>query len=496
MTKDSIHTEFVRARCRMLTRRHFLRNCQVGLGAIALGSMTDRKSEGSLQTQDSLHLAVNPLQSRKPMIPPRAKNVIYLHMAGSPPQHELFDYKPTLAARHMQQCPDELLKDKTFAFIKGKPKLLGPTYKFAQHGQSASWFSEMIPNLATHADDLCIVKSMHTDQFNHAPAQLLLHTGNGQFGGASFGSWVTYGLGSENQDLPGFIVMVSGGTMPSGGKSLWGSGFLPSVYQGVQCRGEGDPILFVNNPPGMSRDVRRKSLDALNELNRHELDQFQDPETLTRINQFELAFRMQISVPNVMDISRETPKTLEAYGAKPGTASFANNCLLARRLVEKGVRFVQLFDWGWDIHGTGKHDDLITQFPKKCSEMDKPVAALIADLKQRGMLDETLVIWGGEFGRTPMNEERNGSKFLGRDHHPDCFTIWMAGGGMKVGSYGSTDELGYQVAENKLEIRDFQATLLHALGLRPHKLSFPFQGLKQRFIGPADTPQVRHELFA
>lgn len=485
------------ARAQMVTRRHFLSRCQSGLGAIALAqagvSFATAKQSGFTSPVSA---AQNPLAARPAMIPARAKNVIYLHMAGSPPQQETFDYKPELAKRDLQTCPDELLAGKTFAFIKGKPKLMGPKYKFAQHGQSGAWISEVLPHLATCVDDLCFVKSMFTDQFNHAPAQLLLHTGNQQFGGASFGSWVTYGLGTENQNLPGFIVMVSGGTNPSGGKSLWGSSYLPSIYQGVQCRNEGDPILFVSNPPGMSRNIRRASLHALKQLNQQELAQFQDRETLTRINQYELAYRMQVSVPEVMDITCESQQTLTDYGAQPGAASFANNCLLARRLVEQGVRFVQLFDWGWDIHGTGTHDDLFTQFPLKCRDTDRPIAALIKDLKQRGMLDDTLVIWSGEFGRTPMNEERNGSKFFGRDHHPDCFTIWMAGGRVQVGSHGSTDELGYKIAEGGVPVRDLQATLLYLLGLDPHELHFPFQGLNQRWIGPANTPTVRHELMA
>ena len=481
------------AQAQAMTRRHFFGKCQVGLGAVALSQLLKETGRANDDKQGGVD---NPLAQRAPMIPARAKNVIYLHMAGSPPQQELFDFKPELKKNHMKPVPEELIKGKTFAFIKGRPNLLGPTYDFKQHGESGAWISEMLPNIATHADKICFVKSMFTDQFNHAPAQLLLLTGSPQFGGASFGSWVTYGLGSENQNLPGFMVMVSGGKMPSAGKSVWGSSYLPSVFQGVQCRSKGDPILYVGNPKGMSRDVRRRSLDALKKLNQNELEQFQDPETLTRISQYELAFRMQVAVPEVMDISRESKETLEDYGAVPGEASFANNCLLARRLVEQGVRFVQLFDWGWDIHGTAKHDDLLAQFPKKCKESDKPIAALINDLEQRGMLDETLIVWGGEFGRTPMNEARNGSKFLGRDHHPDCFTMWMCGGGAKPGlSYGATDELGYKVAENPVSVRDLQATMLQALGLEPHKLHFPFQGLNQRWIGPANTPKVRHELL-
>lgn len=488
----NLQQEAARNQARLITRRHFFSRCNSGLGALALAQLSGNGLLGDDQSPGN----DNPLAAKPPMIPARAKNVIYLHMAGSPPQLELFDYKPELKKRHMEPCPDELLKGKTFAFIKGKPKLMGPNYEFKQYGDSGAWISEMVPNLATCADDICFVKSMFTDQFNHAPAQLLLHTGNAQFGGASFGSWVTYGLGSENANLPGYIVMVSGGTNPSGGKSLWGSSYLPSIYQGVQCRSEGDPILFVGNPKGMTRDIRRASLDVINALNQSELQQFQDPETLTRIRQYELAYRMQVAVPEVMDISRESKSTLESYGAEPGKASFANNCLLARRLVEQGVRFVQLFDWGWDIHGTGPHDDLQTQFPNKCKQMDRPASALIKDLKQRGMLEDTLVVWGGEFGRTPMNEARNGSKYFGRDHHPDCFTVWMAGGGVKVGSHGATDELGYKVAEDSVSVRDLQATLLHALGLDPHKLTYPFQGLNQRWIGPANSPQVQHELLS
>ena len=489
--------ELQQARARLLTRRHFLNRCHIGLGGIALSQWLSGDANAALPTKDSLTSSQSPLAAKPPAIAPRAKRVIYLHMAGSPPQHELFDYKPELIKHHLQPCPEELLEGKTFAFIKGRPKLLGSIYDFQQHGQSGAWFSETVPHLTEHADDICFIKSMFTDQFNHAPAQLLLHTGNSQFGGASLGSWITYGLGSVNNDLPGFIVMVSGSKQPSGGKSLWGSSFLPSVYQGVQCRGEGDPILYVSDPPGMTRDIRRRSLDALNELNQQELEEFNDPETLTRINQYELAFRMQTAVPEVMDISKESPSMLNAYGAKPGEASFANNCLLARRLVEQGVRFVQLFDWGWDIHGTSSFNDLKTKLPKKCRETDRPIAALLTDLKQRGMLDDTLVVWGGEFGRTAMNEARDGSKFLGRDHHPDCFTMWMAGGGTKPGlTFGSTDALGYSIAENPVHVRDLQATILHTLGIDPHKLHFPFQGLNQRLIGPSNHPQVRHELLA
>jgi hypothetical protein len=493
--------EVLRSRAGISTRRHFLKNCQLGLGAIALSQLSATVSlpPGTVDFGFSGEPSApndNPLAVKKPMHPARAKNVIYLHMAGSPPQHELFDFKPALAQAHGQDCPSEFVEGKTFAFIMGRPTLLGPQAEFLQHGESGTWISNHLPHLSQHADDLCVINSMFTDQFNHAPAQLLLHTGNAQFGSAAFGSWVMYGLGSENQNLPGYVVLVSGGNMPSGGKSLWGSGFLPSVYQGVQCRSVGDPILYVTDPPGVSRELRRASIEALNQLNHLELQQYNQPETLTRIRQYELAFRMQMAVPDVMDISRESADCLESYGARPGEASFANNCLLARKLVENGVRFVQLFDWGWDVHGTAPHDDLITQLPQKCRETDRPIAALLADLKQRGLLDDTLVIWGGEFGRTPMNEARGGSKYLGRDHHPDCFTIWLAGGKTNAGAtIGRTDELGYRIAENGISIRDLQATLMHILGIDPHRLVYPFQGLNRRWIGPDNEPKVRTELL-
>lgn len=487
--QQSLQNECHLTAARLQTRRHFLGGCSMALGAAALNSgMFDPLANRVRASEtDELSQRVN-----------HAKHVIYLHMAGSPPQHELFDYKPTLEKHHLQPCPDELVEGKTFAFIKGKPKLLGPVFPFKKYGDCGMQLGALIPNIGEHADDLCLIRSMHTDQFNHAPAQLLLQTGNSQFGSASMGAWATYGLGSENQNLPSFMVMVSGGKMPSAGKSLWGSGYLPSVFQGVQCRSEGDPILYVSNPKGMSRDVRRDSLDALNALNRLEYETFQDPETLTRIEQYELAFRMQTAVPKVMDISREPQHILDAYGAKPGAASLANNCLLARRLVEQGVRFVQLFDWGWDIHGTAAYDDMHTQLVAKCKEADQPIGMLLTDLKQRGMLEDTLVIFGGEFGRTPMVEARNGTmKFLGRDHHPDCFSLWVAGGGFRGGHvHGKTDELGFKVAEDGVDVKDFQATVLHALGLDPYRLSFASQGLNQRLIGPANTPKIIRELFA
>ncbi|MEY4484055.1 MAG: hypothetical protein RL693_1507 [Verrucomicrobiota bacterium] len=473
-----------------LTRRTFLTNTGLGLGSIALQSLLQGNADGALAS------SMNPLTPRRAPQPAKAKSVIYLHMSGAPPTLDLFDYKPKLNELHMQDCPDSLLKGKRFAFIKGVPKMLGSPYKFQQYGQSGAWVSEMFPAFTKIVDDVAIVKSMNTDQFNHAPAELMVHTGNMRAGSASIGSWVTYGLGSENSDLPGFTVLLSGGTDPTGGKSLWGSGFLPSVYQGVQCRSSGEPILFSSNPQGMSRESRRRSLDALSQLNELESREFGDPETLTRIAQYELAYRMQTAVPEAFDINKEPQHIRDLYGAKPGEASFANNCLLARRLVEGGVRYIQLFDWGWDIHGTGKGDDLMTKFPEKCREVDQACAALITDLKQRGLLENTLVVWGGEFGRTPMNEARGGSKFLGRDHHPNCFTMWMAGGGVKGGVvHGVTDELGYDVVDGKVTIRDLQATILNQLGFDPLMFSYPYQGLNQRLVGPTGEGRVIKEIL-
>ena len=451
-----------------ITRRHFFRNCQMGVRGMALASLLAGESQA----------APAPLAPKKPHFPPKAKRVIYLHMAGSPPHLDLLDYKPELVKRTGQQCPDEFLAGKKFAFTSGKPKLLGTPRKFSQHGESGTWMSDALPNLAKIADELTIIRSMNTDQFNHAPAQLMLYTGAGLMGRPSMGSWVTYGLGSENQNLPGFVVLLSGGTNPSAGKSAWGSGFLPSVYQGVQCRSKGDPVLYVSNPKGMDRQMRRTSLDALKDLNQFQADDLGHPETLTRIQQYELAFRMQASVPGVMDISQETKQTLDMYGAQPGTASFANNCLLARRLVENGVRFVQLFDWGWDFHGTNPKEDLRDGLTKKCQGMDGPVAALISDLKSRGLLDETLIVWSGEFGRTPFREGRTArGKVLGRDHYPDCYSLFMAGAGLKPGlSYGASDELGFKVAEDQVHVHDLQATIMHLLGFDHERLTYRYQG--------------------
>lgn len=458
------------------TRRHFLGHGSLGLGAVALSAMTGTSATPPTTT------TVNPLAPRAPHFPAKAKRVIYLHMSGAPPHLDLFDYKPSLVQHTGQNCPESLTKGKRFAFTSGTPKLLGTPRTFKQYGRGGIWMSDAVPHFHTIADQMCMVKSMKTDEFNHAPAELLLFTGSNRQGRPGMGTWVTYGLGSENQNLPGFVVLISSGVQPSGGQNCWGSGFLPSVYQGVQCRSKGDPVLYVSDPQGMNRATRKLTIDALSDLNRLQADELGNPETLTRIAQYELAFRMQTAVPEVMDISQETKQTIADYGATPGGASFANNCLLARRLVEQGVRFVQLFDWGWDFHGTSPREDIRDGLTKKCATMDRPIAALIRDLKRLGLLDDTLVVWSGEFGRTPFREGRTANgKVLGRDHYPDCYCIWMAGAGVKPGfSYGETDELGFDVAENPVHVHDLQATILHLLGFHHERLTFRFQGRDYR----------------
>ncbi|MBY0230377.1 MAG: DUF1501 domain-containing protein [Gemmataceae bacterium] len=451
------------------TRRLFLRDAGLGLGGVALASlMAEGKSD--------------PLAPKKPHFAPKARSVVFVHLSGAPPHLDLFDWKPELLKRDGQPIPESVIKGKRFAFTSGVPKLLGTPQKFKQRGNSGAWVSDVLPGIASLADDLCFLKGVHTEQFNHAPAELLLYTGSPRQGRPSFGSWVTYGLGSESKDLPGFIVLVSGGVLPSAGKSAWGSGFLPSVYQGVQCRTGGDPVLYVSNPEGMTGDVRRLGLDALKDLNEMQAKEMGDPETETRIQQYEMAFRMQTAVPEVMDVSRESQRVLDRYGAKPGAASFANNCLLARRLIEKGVRMVQLFDWGWDFHGTNPGEDIKTGLPTRCAPMDRAVSALISDLKSRGLLDSTLVVFTGEFGRTPFREGRTaGSKNLGRDHHPDCYTMFLCGAGVKPGvSHGGSDELGFYATEGKVHVHDVQATILHLLGFDHTKLTTRFQGRDYR----------------
>jgi hypothetical protein len=456
---------------RDLTRRHFFRQAGFGLGALALSSLLDNK----------LHAAPPQAQALKPHFAPKAKNVIFLFMAGGPSQLDLFDPKPKLNQYDGQPIPEEFVKGERFAFIRGTPRLLGSPFSFKRHGESGAVMSDLLPHLSKHADEIAVIRSMKTTQFNHAPAQIFINTGHQIIGRPSLGSWLSYGLGSENKDLPGFVVLLSGESAPDGGKSLWGSGFLPTTHQGVEFRSKGDPVLFVSNPEGVPDEVRRDTIDALGDLNALRRKEVGDPEITTRIAAYELAYKMQSSVPELTDLSKEPAKVHEMYGTQPGQTSFANNCLLARRLVERGVRFVQLYHRGWDTHGNSIGGDIVVKLPRLCRETDLAVGALLTDLKQRGLLDETLVVWGGEFGRTPINEARNGSKLLGRDHHPRAFTMWMAGAGVKPGvTIGQTDELGYNIVEDPVDVHDLHATVLHLMGLDHTKLTYKFQGREFR----------------
>ena len=437
-----------------LARRWFLSQCGIGLGAVALRQM--------LQASD-------PLAPKKPHHKPTAKSVIFLFMGGGPSHLELFDHKPELGKHEGTLPPKSLLEGYRAAFIDPNSTLLGPKFKFSQHGESGTELSELIPHTASVVDDIAIVKSMVTDAFNHAPAQVMMSTGTQQFGRPSMGAWTLYGLGSESQDLPGFVVFSSGQKGPSGGNTNWGSGFLPSMYQGVQFRTSGDPVLYLSNPSGVDRKLQRDSLNSIRRLNSMRLEEVGDPEIETRINSFEMAYRMQQSTPELMDISQEPQHVLDMYGAAPGKPSFANNCILARRLVERGVRFIELFHESWDQHG-----DLISGLKKNCRDTDQASAALVKDLKQRGLLDSTLVLWGGEFGRTPMVQ---GGTYDGRDHHPNAFTMWLAGGGIKPGvTLGKSDDLGFNVIEDRIHVHDLHATILHLLGFDHTKLTYRFQG--------------------
>tara|TARA_R110002096_G_scaffold426410_1_gene636081 strand:+ start:596 stop:2104 length:1509 start_codon:yes stop_codon:yes gene_type:complete len=498
MNLETLHSELQRQSLQRDTRRQFLSHCTTGLGALFLAGQAGKgiaadKAHGILHGRPQ-HDPANPLNALEPHFPGRAKRVIYLHMIGAPSQLELFDYKPDLKKLDGQPCPQSFLEGKNFAFIQGTPNMLGPQFPFQQHGESGAWVSDRLPHFAKVADKVSFIKTLQTDQFNHGPAQLMVHSGNARIGYPSIGSWTTWGMGTENADLPGFVVLLSGGRQPRVGKALWGSGFLPSVYQGVQCRSKGDPVLNVSNPKSISRDLRRTTLDTLNTLNRDSYDEFGDPETLTRIAQYEMAFRMQSAVPDAMSIEDEPEHIHKLYGTSPGKESFANNCLLARRLVERGVRYVQLFDWGWDSHGSSASEALNDGFKKKCQQTDQPMAALLNDLDERGMLEDTLVVWSGEFGRTPMRENRGGKemKLVGRDHNPGAFTAWLAGGGIKPGiSYGETDEVGYGAAINPVPLRDLHATILHQLGFNHKRLNFPFQGLNQRLTGVKSASVIK-----
>ena len=458
-----------------LTRRHLFQQVGTGVGSAALAGLLSRDLGAASP-------APGPLTARSSHFPARARNVIYIHLVGAPSHLDLFDPKPELQKRSGQLCPDEMFKGKRLAFIRQQPTLLGtPTDKkfaFPACGQSGLQISNLLPNLQQVADELCLVKTLHTDQFNHAPAQMFLQTGFGRFGRPSVGSWVSYGLGSENENLPAFVVLVTGQVLGAG-NSAWGSGFLPSVYQGIEFRSQGDPVLFLSNPKGMTPQRRRRIVDSVNQLNQAQLADVGDPEIATRIAQYEMAYRMQSSVPELMDIASEPKSVHQMYGTQPGKTSFANNCLLARRMVERGVRFVQLFDQGWDHHGS-----VFSALPNKTKQVDRPIAALIRDLKQRGLLEDTLVVWAAEFGRTPMAQGANASgksHKIGRDHHKEAYTVWMAGGGVRGGHvHGQTDELGYRPVDKPVHVHDFNATLLHLLGMDHEQLTFKYQGRKFR----------------
>jgi len=463
-----------------MARRWFLQQCSVGLGAAALTQLLGPGKAAAAVAED-------PLAPKQPHFAPKAKNVIFLFMAGAPSHLEMFDYKPELAKFNGTLPPASLLENYRAAFINPNSRLLGPVFDFKQYGQSGAWVSELMPHFTEIVDDVTMVKGMVTDAFNHAPAQILMNTGSQQFGRPSMGAWASYGLGSENNNLPTFIVFSSGSKGPSGGSGNWSSGFLPTVHEGVLFRTSGDPVLYLSNPPGVDDRAQRDTLDTLNALNGRRLDIMGDPDIATRINSYELAFRMQKSAPELMDLNSEPQHVLDMYGAKPGEASFANNCLLARRMVERGVRFVELFHEAWDQHG-----DLRNGLKKNCADTDQACAALVKDLKQRGLLEDTIVIWGGEFGRTPMVQ---GDGDDGRDHHPNAFTMWMAGGGFKPGVvHGQSDELGFNVVDGKVHVRDLHATLLHQLGFDHERFTYRFQGLDARLTGVEEAHVVREIL--
>jgi hypothetical protein len=465
MSRKCIAEEIAEEYRKFVTRRWFFKQCSVGLGAIALNQLLGGRGETASAAGP---IASNPLAPRLPHFAAKAKRVIYMFMAGGPSHLELFDNKPELAKWNGKQPPAELLKGYRAAFINPDATLLGPKFKFARHGQSGQEISEILPHLSKSADDLCIVRSLHTDAFNHAPGQIMMNTGSQLFGRPSFGAWVTYGLGSESSDLPAFVVFSTGTKGTSGGASNWGCGFLPSMYEGVMFRNVGDPVMYLSSPKGVDEQLQRDSLDSIRRLNEMKLGEMGDPEIATRINSFEMAYRMQSSAPELMDLSQESKETLEMYGAEIGKPSFASSCLLARRMVERGVRFVQIFHEAWDHHG-GLTNGLKTE----CGKTDKPSAALLRDLKARGLLEDTLVIWGGEFGRTPMVQGGND----GRDHHPNCFTMWMAGGGVKPGlTYGESDDFGFNPVKDPVHVHDLHATLLHLLGFEHTKLTYRFQG--------------------
>ena len=472
-----------------LGRRTLLQRSGFGLGAFALAQLLQKESGASPLTDD-------PLSPKPPHFRGTAKSVIYIHMVGAPSHLDLFDFKPALQQRSGEDCPQQLFESSKFAFVRTLPKLLGTPndkkYEFRRCGESGLPISNLLPKLQTVADELTLIKSLHTNEFNHGPAQMFMLSGFGRFGRPSIGSWLNYGLGTENQDLPGFVVLITGNVLGAGSPA-WGSGFLPSVYQGVEFRSKGDPVLFLSNPAGVGAESRKRIIDTVNGLNQAQLADIGDPEIATRISQYELAYRMQTSVPELMDISSEPKNIHDMYGTKPGQTSFANNCLLARRLVERGVRFVQLFDQGWDTHGS-----VFSRLAGKTKQVDQPLAALIKDLRFRGLLDSTLVVWSAEFGRTPFaqgTDDVGEDTKAGRDHHKDAFTVWVAGGGTKGGiSHGETDDLGYKIAENPVHVHDFNATLLHLMGINHERLTFRYQGRPYRLTDVEGD--VVHEIIA
>mgnify|MGYP001243406746 FL=1 len=470
---NSSTSSFLQAR----TRRHFFQDCGLGLGKIALASLFAGELAGKSFGKRPLDFSA------------KAKRVIFLFMAGAPSQLELFDYKPRLVELEGKPIPPSIIRGQRYAFIQPDAAVLGPRFRFAKHGESGAELSEALPHLAKVVDELAIVKSVQTGFFNHAPAQLFVNTGSGIPGRPSMGSWLSYGIGSEANDLPGFVVLKSGGSL-SGGAAMWSSGFLPSEHQGVPFRAQGDPILHVSNPPGIDSRAQRDSLDLIRNLNRERLGIVGDPEITARIDAYEMAYRMQSQAPELMDLSQESQVTLDLYGTKPGDskASFAKNCLLARRLAERGVRFIQIYHAGWDAHS-----DVEGNVRNQAKQTDQACAALIQDLKLRGMLEDTLVVWGGEFGRTPMVEASAAlGRSKGRDHHPQAFTMWFAGGGIKSGiSVGQTDELGFHVVKNPVHIHDVQATILHLLGIDHRRLTFRAHGLDFSLTGVEEHHPVQ-----
>jgi len=474
-----------------ITRRELFQRAGGGIGGAALAALLAGDSHAATDAASSKSPPpTGPLAPKRPHFAPRAKNVIYLHMVGAPSQLELFEPKPELTARDGEPIPKSFIEGKRFAFISGELKLMGGRYKFRPAGKSGLMLSELWQHLPKVADEMCVVKTLHTEEFNHGPAQLFMQTGFGRFGRPSVGSWAAYGLGSENANLPGFVVMITG-KVAGAGSSLWGSGFLPTVYQGIEFRTSGDPVLFLSNPAGISADDRSRAVEALAKLNRVQLAEVGDPEIATRIAQYEMAFRMQTSVPDLMNVSDEPQHVHDLYGTTPGKASFANNCLLARRLVERGVRFVQLYDADWDHHG-----NVQANVARKVKDVDQALAGLLADLRQRGLLDETLVVWGGEFGRTPMAQGKSNddkpNTSPGRDHHKDAFCVWMAGGGVKGGyTYGETDDFGFNAVRDPMHVNDLHATILHLLGLDHERLTFKFQGRNYRLTDVAGKPATK-----